>query len=144
MTPLLSQNNEDCVPKVPHLRDVKEPKQICKRRISFVEIVAWKPRVPIAVSQEASLDGHIGTKEDLGNVVNKFDWVRINCWDASFHDVRSNKNEGDVDEGHSDGTTEVTQPPSLHVREMNQTTVIKNRVKTMIYIFFAFSCFANF
>ncbi len=85
----------------------------------------------MTVGQEAGLDGHVGTEEDLGYVVNEFDWVRINCWNASFHDVGSNKNEGDVDEGHSDGTAEVTQPPSLNVPDMNQT-MIKIRVKMLL------------
>jgi len=65
LAPLLSQDNENSIPKVPHLRNVEEPKEVGKRRILYVEIVTGHRRVSVTVSQHSRLNGHVGTQEDL-------------------------------------------------------------------------------
>lgn len=70
LTPFLSQNDKDCVPKVPYFGDVEEPKQISHGGIVDVEGIAGSYEgVSVAVGEHSRLDGHVGTEEDLGDVV---------------------------------------------------------------------------
>mmetsp|Transcript_28246 Transcript_28246/g.59759 ORF Transcript_28246/g.59759 Transcript_28246/m.59759 type:complete len:171 (+) Transcript_28246:490-1002(+) len=77
LTPFLSQNNEDGVPKIPNFGNVKEPEEIFERRIFYEEVIARNGGVSIAVGDESSLDGHIGAEENLRDVVDEFDGVWI-------------------------------------------------------------------
>jgi len=49
LTPLLSQNNEDCIPKVPYLGDVEEPKEVTDWRILYQKVVTGHGGVSMAV-----------------------------------------------------------------------------------------------
>lgn len=108
LTPLLSKHNEDCIPKIPNLRNVKEPKQILKRWILEKEIIARQCSVSITVGQKSSFDSHVGTEEDLRYVVHEFDWIGVNCWNSCFHNCRPDNDEGNVSECYSYSTAEVT------------------------------------
>jgi len=77
LTPLLSQNNEGCIPEVPYLGDVKEPEKVAYGRLLHVKVLTGHDSISIAVSQESRLNGHVRTKEDLGHVVNEFDRVGV-------------------------------------------------------------------
>lgn len=50
LSPLLSQNNEDGVPEIPNLRNVKQPQEVGKRRIILAVSNTWCERVSAAVS----------------------------------------------------------------------------------------------
>ncbi len=77
LTPFLSQNNEDGVPKIPNFGNVKEPEEIFKWRIFHEEVVAWNSGVSISVGDESSLYSHVGAEENLRDVVDEFDGVWI-------------------------------------------------------------------
>jgi len=86
LTPLLSQNNKDGVPKVPHLGNVKEPKEVTEGGISLVKIIARREGVSVAVRDESRLDGHVRAEEDLRHVVHEFNGIRIHGGEVS-HDL---------------------------------------------------------
>lgn len=75
-------------------------------------MIARHDGISIAVGQKSRLDSHVGTKEDLGDVVEEFDGVGIHCGEG-LHDGGTEDDEGDVDEGDGDGATEVAEPPVL-------------------------------
>lgn len=113
LSPLLSQDNEDGVPKVPHLGSVEQPKQIGNFGVLLVVHVAWKTRVSTAVSQEDSLNGHVGAKHDLRDVVDKLDGIGIDGRNAGLHDRRSDEDEAKVGRSNSECRGEVGQWPTL-------------------------------
>lgn len=62
LSPFLAQDNEGGVPKVPNFGDIKQPKQIGHGWAgSIVSVARNGDTVSIAVGQEESLDGHVGT-----------------------------------------------------------------------------------
>mmetsp|Transcript_31212 Transcript_31212/g.75472 ORF Transcript_31212/g.75472 Transcript_31212/m.75472 type:complete len:203 (-) Transcript_31212:129-737(-) len=114
LTPLLSQNYEDCVPKVPYLRDVEKPQEIAEGRILDVECIARHRGVTIAVGQEPRFDGHVCAKEDLGYVVNEFDGIRVNGREG-FHDLRAYDDERHICYRDGNCGAKVAEPPTLSV-----------------------------
>ena len=68
--------------------------------------------VIVSIGEHTGFDGHVGTEEDLGDVVEEFDGVGIHCGEG-LHDGGTEDDEGDVDEGDGDGATEVAEPPVL-------------------------------
>ncbi len=64
LPPFLSNDNENGIPEVPNLGDVKEPKKIGHGWILAI-ICVTSEGISIAVGKHDSFDGHVCTKEDL-------------------------------------------------------------------------------
>jgi hypothetical protein len=112
LPPLLSQDNEDGIPKVPNLRDVEQPQEIGDGRVILTVSNTWSKRVSVAVGQETSFNCHVCTKHDLRNVVGKFDRVGINGR-QSLHNLGSNDDKQEVHKRNSECRSKVRQKPSL-------------------------------
>lgn len=95
LSPLLSDNNEDGIPEIPDLGNVKEPEEVSHGRVYLIVVVADEA-VSITVSDHSSFDGHVCAKEDLGYVVDELDGVRVDCWNSCLHDGGSYDNESDI------------------------------------------------
>jgi len=65
LPPLLSEHNENGVPEIPNLGNVKQPEKVRERRVLSVDINAGKASVSIPVSEEEPLDCHVGAEHDL-------------------------------------------------------------------------------
>jgi hypothetical protein len=87
LTPLLAEDDKDGIPKVPDLGKVKQPEKIGDGRITLAVFVAGHGRVVVTVRQEKGLDRHVRAQHDLGNVVDKLDWVRIDRGNTQLHDA---------------------------------------------------------
>jgi hypothetical protein len=115
LSPLLAQDNEDGIPKVPDLGEVEQPQEIGQSRIVLAVCNARSDSVSITVGQEKSLNCHVRAKHDLGNVVDKFDRIRIHGR-QSLHNLGSNDDEQEIHKCDSERTGEVRQKPSLHIK----------------------------
>jgi len=81
LVPLLSNDDEDSVPKVPYFGEVEHIHEIHQRWIFSVVIVTVRVKgVVVTVRDQECFDGHVGTEHDLGHVVNKFERVGIHGW----------------------------------------------------------------
>lgn len=81
LSPFLSKNDEDGIPKIPDFRNVKEPKEVGHGWALVVVHVA-DGRVSVAIGNHACLDGHVCTEENLGHVVDEFDGVGVHGWNT--------------------------------------------------------------
>jgi hypothetical protein len=112
LPPLLSQDNKNCVPKVPNLSNVKQPQEIGKRRIISNVSHTRSDTVAVAVGQQERFDCHVSAEHDLRNVVEKFDRIGVDGRHY-LHDLRSNNDEQEVDECDRESTCKIRQKPSL-------------------------------
>ena len=96
LSPLLSKDNKDSVPKVPDLGDVEQPEQVSHGWIGLVVCVARCSGIVIAVGNKERLDGHVRAKHDLRHIVHKLDWVRVNSRNSSLHDSAADNDESEV------------------------------------------------
>lgn len=116
LSPFLAKNNENSIPEIPNLGNVEQPQKIGKGRIILVVTNTGSNGVVVAVSQEDSLDCHVGAKHNLGHVVHKFDGVGVNRRDAGFHDCRSNDDKQKIGRCNFEGKGEIRHCPSLQVK----------------------------
>lgn len=116
LTPLLAQDNEDSVPKVPNFRNIKQPEQVCEGRILLVVSDARKNCVVITIGQEQRLDCHVCTQHDLRNVVDELDRIRIHCRHSQLHDGRPHDNEQEVRKGDVECRGKIRKWPTLKIR----------------------------
>jgi len=115
LSPLLSQNDENSVPKIPNLRNVEQPQKIGQCGLISVVADTRGDGIIIAVSQEKRLDGHVRAKHYLGHIVHELDGVGIDGWSIG-HNLRTNDDEQKVCESNSEGSGKVCQGPSLQRR----------------------------
>ena len=64
LSPLLSNDDEDGIPEIPNLGNVKEPEEISQGRICGI-IGGTYERESITVGNKSCFNGHVCTKEDL-------------------------------------------------------------------------------
>ena len=100
LTPLFPDNDEDRVPEVPDLAQVEDVEHLPHRGVDNVKLLARHDGIPSTVGNEASLDGHIGTKHHLGDVVEELQGVRVDLGDeGELEDGRADDDKGDVYDG---------------------------------------------
>ncbi len=61
LTPLLSGNNKDGIPEIPHLGNVKEPQQVGDGRIHLIVSDTRGDGVAVPVGQKERFEGHVRT-----------------------------------------------------------------------------------
>jgi hypothetical protein len=113
LTPLFANNNKECIPKVPDLRDIEEPQEIGHRGIFVVVSNAGIDSVVASVSHHAGFNCHVGAQEDLRYIVDKLDRIRVHGRDAQLHDLGTNHHEQKVGQSNAKGRGKVCQKPSL-------------------------------
>jgi len=64
LSPLLSNDDEDGIPEIPNLGNVKEPEKISQGRRSGIIRGAYE-RKSVTVGNKSCFNGHVCTKEDL-------------------------------------------------------------------------------
>jgi hypothetical protein len=113
LAPLLANDNENGVPKVPDLGKVKEIEKVGQRRIFRVKVITGKSMVSSAVGNEKRLHRHVGTHENLRHIVNKFNRVRVHSRHPSLHDGRSDHHKYNVYYSDGNSASEVRKKPAL-------------------------------
>lgn len=81
LSPLLSEYDEDGIPKIPDFRNVKEPKKVGHGWALVIVSVA-DGKVSVAIGDHSCFNGHVGAEENLGNVVDEFDGVGVHGWNS--------------------------------------------------------------
>ena len=113
LAPLFSKNNENCIPEIPNLGGIKEPQEVGHGGIFTVKGDAGHKGAVVAVRQEKGFQGHVRAQHNLRDIVNKLDGVRINGWNASFHNGRADKDKDEVGRRNDKSGTEIRVGPSL-------------------------------
>lgn len=112
LSPLFPQDNEDGVPEVPYLGNIKKPQKVGKGRIVTAVSHTGSDSVAVAVRQEQCFNCHVSTQHDLRDVVKEFDWVWIHGG-QKFHHLRPNDNKQKVGKSDIECTREIRQEPAL-------------------------------
>ena len=113
LTPLLSQNNKDGIPKVPNLGDVKEPQKLGYGRILRIKRFAGGDGVSVAVGNHESFNGHVRTEHNLRHIVDKLERIGIHGGNSELHNGRANDHEDKVGNRNASRSREACQGPSL-------------------------------
>ena len=92
LSPLFPQNDKDGIPEIPNLGNVEQPQKIRHSRRILAVSNTWGDRITIAVRQEHCFNCHVSTQHDLRNIVEEFDWIRVNSRHC-LHDLRTNSDK---------------------------------------------------
>jgi len=65
LSPLFTEDNENSVPEVPHLGNIKQPKKVGHWWIGCAEWFTWHQGVVISVCNKECFQSHVSTKHDL-------------------------------------------------------------------------------
>lgn len=65
LTPLLSRDNEDGIPKIPDFGNVKEPEQVGHRWVYLFVSDAGRDGVAVAVGEKERFQSHVSAQHDL-------------------------------------------------------------------------------
>ena len=116
LLPLFTNHNKNCIPKIPHFRNVKSPQQVGQRRVFCIESHTGHDTVTIAISKQKRFNRHVGAEHHLRNVVQELNRVRVHSWQSTrFHHGTSDNDEAHVRHGYNGSTAEVSEWPSFRV-----------------------------
>ena len=113
LSPFLSEDDEDRIPKVPYFRGVEQPQKIGNGWVVLVVSDAGKAGVIVTVRKHTSFDGHVRAHEDLRYVVKEFERVWVDGSDTIFHNFGSNNNKQEVRQCNGECRREIGQRPTL-------------------------------
>ena len=113
LSPFFSEYNENGIPEIPSLGNIKQPQQVGDRGFFDVESIAWHHSVSVSVGQQSTFNCHVSTEHDLRHIVEKFDWVGVHGGNTGLHNGGANSNKGKVGQGNGESRGEIGQEPSL-------------------------------